>query len=42
MYGHSSTMVTVRPLGGPRPLFGGVHAPGGYGEGPFLASWMTA
>jgi hypothetical protein len=30
------TMVTASPLGGPRPLFGGVHAPGGYSEGLFF------
>jgi hypothetical protein len=36
-----SEMVTATPLGGPRPLLGVVHAPGGYGEGHFLTSWMV-
>jgi hypothetical protein len=42
MYEHSLIIVTATPLGGPRPLFGGVHAPEGYGEGPFRVSWMAA
>jgi hypothetical protein len=42
MYGHSTSMVAASPHGGPRPIFGGVHAPGGYGEIPVFGAWMTA
>jgi hypothetical protein len=42
MYGHSLTMVTASSHGGPRSIFGGVYAPGGYNEIPLLAAWMAA
>jgi hypothetical protein len=42
MHGHSTSMVAASPHGGPRYIFRGVHAPGGYGAIPVFAAQMAA
>jgi hypothetical protein len=38
---NSPSLVAATSHDGPRSLYGGVHAAGGYGEVPFFTAWMA-
>jgi hypothetical protein len=42
MYRYAPFVVTSSAAGEQRPVYGGLYTTGGYGEGYFFPTWVTA